>query len=281
MSEKLLLNKKNPESEDEAGEMSFWDHLEVLRWHITRSLIAVLVLGVIAFLNRSFVFDVIILAPKSTDFISNVWLCKLSEMLNNDFMCMKDSNLQLINVQLSGQFLTHMYISLMFGLIAAVPYIFWEIWRFVKPALYETEKRYSGFAVVITSVLFLLGVLFSYFLIVPLAVYFLGNYTVSETVSNTVTLSSYINTVLTLSFALGIVFELPVIMYFLSKVGFVSVDYLKRNRKYMIVIALVLAAIITPADPFSQIMVAIPLILLYEISVKVVGRVEKKTATKE
>jgi len=256
--------------------MSFWDHLEELRWHIMRSLIAVMVLAVIAFLNRKIVFDYIILAPSSSDFITNRLLCKFGELVHVTAICIKNLHLQIININMSGQFLTHMYISTVAGFILAFPYILWEIWRFVRPALYDKEQKYSKGAVFVSSFLFLSGVLFSYFLIVPLTVNFLGNYQVSDQVVNQVSLNSYINTVVSVTFAVGVVFELPILVYFLTKIGILTPDFLTKNRKYMFVVLLILAAIITPPDMFSQIMVVIPLMGLYEVSIKVSKRVYKK-----
>jgi sec-independent protein translocase protein TatC len=176
---------------------------------------------------------------------------------------------------MSGQFMTHMYISFMTGLVLAFPYVIWEIWSFIKPALKPKEQRYSTAAVIVISLLFLLGILFSYFLIVPMTINFLGTYQVSESVENTVSLNSYISTVVSLSFSMGIVFELPVFVFFLAKVGIVSAELMKRYRKMMIVVIFVVAAIITPPDAFSQMMVSIPLLILYEISIVVARKARK------
>ncbi len=268
--------KHQQEEQEPEKEMTFWDHLEELRWHITRSIIAVLLMAIAAFVNRTFVFDQIILAPKGSDFISNKILCKLGMLVGTDALCMNDFSLQIINIKMPGQFLMHMYISIMLGLIVAAPYVIWEVWRFIKPALYSTEKKYSGGAVVVMSTLFITGALFSYFIIVPLTLSFFGSYQVSEAVANQISLSSYVNTVVSLTFAVGLVFELPVFIYFLTKVGVVTPDYLKRNRRWTLVVILVVSAIITPSDLFSQIMVAIPLYVLYEVSISVSKRVYKK-----
>lgn len=265
------------------NEQTFWEHLEELRWHVLRSVAAVIVLAVVAFLSKDFIFNNIILAPKSSEFITNRMLCELGKYLSElwsaispSALCIGDFSLKIINIKLAGQFLMHFYISIFAGIIVAVPYIIWEIWRFIRPALYETEKKYTGGAVFWSSFLFLSGVLFSYFLIVPLAVLFLGSYNVSDSVENQIALTSYISTVVSLSFAVGLVFELPIFVYFLTKVGIITPDYLRQNRKGMIVIVLILAAIITPADVFSQVLVAIPLLGLYEISILVSDRIYKK-----
>ncbi len=271
--------KNQPQEEEKV--MSFWDHLEELRWHIMRSIIAVMVLAVVAFLNRKIVFDYIILAPSSSDFITNRVLCRFGEIIHVSALCIQNLHLQIINISMSGQFLTHMYISTVAGFIVAFPYILYEIWSFIRPALYDKEQKYSRGAVLISSMLFLLGVLFSYFLIVPLTVNFLGNYQVSDMVLNQVSLKSYINTVVSVTFAVGVVFELPILVYFLTKVGVITPAFLTKNRKYMFVVLLILSAIITPPDMFSQIMVVIPLVGLYEVSIKVSKRIYTKVQEEE
>ncbi len=268
-------NTKNDKPKEKV--MTFWDHLDELRWHIMRSLIAIVALAIVAFINREIIFDQIILAPSSSEFISNRVLCRLGDWLSINALCIQDMKLDIINIKMSGQFLTHMYISLVAGFILAFPYVLWEIWRFIKPAMKETERKYSSGGVFISSVLFLMGILFSYFLIVPLTVNFLGTYHVSESVHNQISLSSYISTVVSVTFAVGLVFELPILVYFLTKVGMLTPDFMKRNRKYMYVIMLILAAIITPPDMFSQVLVVFPLIILYEFSIGVSNRIYKKS----
>ena len=271
----VVSNKKKPKEKD-SKEMSFWEHLEELRWHIVRSVIAIVLLGVVAFLNRDIIFDTIILAPKDSEFITNRLLCRLSEFLGVNALCLDNLSLSVVNLKMSGQFMTHLYISIVAGIIVGFPYLLWEIWRFIKPALKAGEKKYSGGAVFVCSLLFLLGVLFSYFLIVPLTLHFLGTYQVSDFVENTIALNSYISTVVSVSFAVGLVFELPVIVYFLTKVGVITPSFMKKNRKYMLVIILVLSAIITPPDIFSQVMVCIPLLILYEFSIWISKKVYLK-----
>ena len=268
------LNSKKEEPKEKV--MTFWDHLEELRGNLVRSLIAIVVLAIVAFLNREFIFDQVILAPSKPGFLTNRALCWLAEQLQINALCIDDMNLQIINIKMSGQFLTHMYISIVTGVILSFPYILWEIWRFVRPAMLEKERKYSQGGVFISTFLFMLGILFSYFLIVPLTVNFLGNYHVSETVFNQISLSSYISTVVSVTFAVGIVFELPILVYFLTKIGIITPDFLKKNRRYMYVILLILSAIITPPDLFSQVLVVFPLIGLYEFSIVVSKRVYKK-----
>ena len=270
------VNTKNSKNEPEKV-MTFWDHLDELRIHILRTLIAIVVLAIVAFLNREIIFDHIILGPSTSNFITNQWLCQVGQFLSIDALCIEDMKLQIINIKMSGQFLTHMYISIVAGFILSFPYMLWEIWRFVKPAMHSEEKKYSQGGVFISSVLFLIGILFSYYLIVPLTVNFLGTYQVSPEVTNQISLSSYISTVVSVTFAVGVVFELPILVYFLTKIGVLTPDFMKKNRRYMYVILLITSAIITPPDMFSQILVVVPLIGLYEVSIGVSNRIYRKT----
>jgi sec-independent protein translocase protein TatC len=272
----LLTNKKKHPAPDPEVEMSFWDHLDALRGHMFRSALAIVVLAIVAFLNRAFIFDKIILAPKDSGFITNRLLCRMGEWMSVPSLCPGNLDLKIININLSGQFTTHMYISFFAGMVVAAPYIIWEIWRFIRPALYEKEKKHSSGAVMSMSLLFVLGVLFSYFLIVPLTLNFFGSYQVSDAVNNQIALSSYISTVVSVTFSLGVVFELPVFVFFLTKVGIITPEFLKRNRKYTLVVLLIIAAIITPPDIISQILVAIPLYGLYELSILVSQRIYKR-----
>lgn len=265
-----------PKPKEIEKEMSFWDHLRDLRGHIIRSLVAIILFAIIAFVNKNFVFNYIILAPKEADFITNIILCKLGMLINIDYFCVSEFSLNIININMAGQFMTHMYISFMMGVVVAAPYIIYQFWKFVEPALYEHEKKNSGSTVLICSLLFIIGVLFSYFLIVPLTLNFFGSYHVSADVSNQISLSSYISTVVSVTISVGIVFELPVVLFFLTKAGLVSIDFLKKNRKYMLVIVLILSALVTPPDVFSQVLVTLPLMLLYEFSILMAKRALKK-----
>jgi sec-independent protein translocase protein TatC len=270
------VNSNKKKTKNIEKEMTFWEHLEELRWHIVRSFLAILVLAIVAFLNRNIIFDTIILAPKDSDFITNQMLCRIADFLSIPSLCIGDLSLKIININMSGQFMTHMYISFVAGVIVAFPYIIFEIWSFINPALHSKEKRHSGGAVVSSSLLFILGVLFSYFLIVPLTVNFLGTYQVSDFVENTMSLSSYISTVVSVTLAVGLVFELPIFVYFLTKAGIITPAFMKKNRKYMLVVLLAISAIITPPDVFSQILVVIPLFGLYELSIGLSKRVYRK-----
>lgn len=271
----VVTNKKNKQRNPEK-EMTFWDHLDELRWHLVRSAAAMLILAVVAFVNRRFIFDGIILWPNDPQFPTNRFFCWFGRTFHLGDLCFESMKLNLINYNMAGQFLTHMYTSIIAGMVVATPYIVWEIWSFLKPALKPNERKYSRAAVAIITGLFLLGVSFGYFLIVPLTVNFFGNYFVSSTVVNQIALSSYISTVVSATVASGVVFELPVFVYFLTKVGLISAAFLKRTRKYTLIIILTIAAVITPPDVFSQILVTIPLYGLFEFSIWIASRIDRK-----
>lgn len=269
-----LLKKRNNTKDDDSGkEMTFWDHLTELRKRLMRMVLAWMAMTVVAFVNSRFIFDKILLAPKDSSFITYKWLCQLGRFLHADSLCMPPMSLSIINLNLSGQFMTDMTVSMFAGLILAAPIIIFQLWQFVMPALYVKERRYARQAVFVMSFLFFIGVLFSYYFMVPWTLNFLGTYQVSSTVANQISLSSYISTVTTTILGVGVVFELPVVVYVLSKIGIVTPAFLKKNRKYAFVLILILAAIITPPDVFSQIMVTVPLYGLYEISILVSKRV--------
>jgi len=259
------------------NQLTFIEHLEALRWHILRSLTAVLLVSILAFLNKSFVFDRVILAPKNEEFITYRFLCWLSHQMHMGAnLCMDGIAFTLQNVDMPGQFLMHVKVSFIAGLIVAFPYIFWEIWRFVKPGLHDNEIRHTRGLVFACSTLFFVGVLFGYYIIVPFSINFLGNYQVSEEVINEINLGSYISVVSMITLAAGIIFELPVASYLLSRMGLLTPGFLKSHRREAFVIILVLAAIITPPDVTSQIMIAIPILFLYEVSIVISRRVNRR-----
>lgn len=262
--------------------MSFLGHLEELRWHLIRAVLGAFVFMIIAFLNRNFIFNDVILKPKSPDFITNVYFAKFSDWLqtllniNAGALKINTTPLHIVNIEMAGQFVSHIKVSLIAGLIVASPYIFWEIWRFIKPALHKNEARYASGAVIYTSVLFLIGILFGYFLITPLSIHFLSSYNVSQEIANTIKLNSYIATVTSVTFASGIIFELPILVLFLSRIGLITPEFMRKYRKHAYVILLTVSAIITPPDIFSQVLVCIPLVILYEISVFISRSVSRK-----
>lgn len=253
--------------------MSFLDHLEVMRWHLVRSIVAIVILALVAFVFKDIVFDKIILAPKEPPFPTNRWLCQLGEILSLQRICINQDPFSLQTVKMAEQFSMHIMVSLIAGIVIAFPYVFWEFWRFIVPALYDKEKQTASGAVFYTSLLFILGVAFGYFIIAPLSVNFLGNYKVSESVISAPTLRSYVSTITSVVLAAGVVFQLPILVYFLSKVGLVTPDFLKRYRRHSIILIVTLSAIITPPDVFSQVLVALPLMVLYEIGIGISRRI--------
>jgi sec-independent protein translocase protein TatC len=259
-------------------EMSFLQHLEELRWHLLRGVSAILIVAVVAFLYQEYLFDTIILAPSSPDFWTNRALCQLGELIGIPSLCINQKQLMFQNIDMSGQFTTSIWVSFLAGIIVAFPYLIYEIWKFIKPALYERELRYSQNAIIVISLLFIVGVLFGYYLIVPLSIDFLGAYQVSSKVENIVTLSSYISTISSIVLSAGLIFELPVVIYFLAKMGIVSSAFLKKYQRHAIVVVVILAAIITPPDVVSQTMVCIPLLILYQVSIYIAKRIERNKA---
>ncbi len=270
--EKRSTKKRNPNQR----EMSFLEHLEELRWHIIRSAIVIVIFSIVAFIMKDFIFNVVLLNPKTPDFWTNRMFAKLGDLIGSESIKINQKNLELISIKMAGQFSAHIWTSIVAGMIVASPVVFYEFWKFISPALYDKEKKAASGAVFYTTSLFIIGILFGYFLIVPLSVHFLGSYNVSSEVGNKINLTSYIGTVTTISLASGIVFLLPVFVYFLSKVGLLTPESMKKYRKHAYVVLLLLSAIITPPDIFSQILVCFPLVFLYEVGIIISRRVVKK-----
>ncbi|NNE29947.1 MAG: twin-arginine translocase subunit TatC [Saprospiraceae bacterium] len=255
-------------------EMSFLDHLEELRWHLVRSISAVVVFAIIVFASGSKFFEYVIFAPMKPEFPTYRLLCSISE-----FVCMQPPELELISVIFGGEFIVHLKVSLQVGLIMAFPYFFWEIWKFVKPALYEKEQKVTKGVVLVSSGLFLTGVLFGYYVIAPFAITFLGSYDVGAT--NSPSLTSYVSYLTMFTIPTGIVFQMPLVIFFLSKLGIVTPELLRTYRKHAFVLLLILSAIITPPDAITQLLICFPLYGLYEISIRVSARVQKNQMKKE
>lgn len=268
--------KKKTTKKQKQEEMSFLEHLEELRWHIIRAFLAIVIFAILAFINKDFIFDTIIFNPKTPDFWTNQMFAKLAELTGVEGLRINSAELQLISIKMADNFMTHIMTSIVAGLIVSSPYVFFEVWRFISPALYENERRHSGGAVIYMSLLFITGVLFGYFLIVPLSIHFLGSYSISSEVVNQINMRSYIGTVTSISLASGVIFELPIFVYFLSKIGILTPDLMKKYRRHAYVALLLLSAIITPPDVFSQIMVCFPLVFLYEVGIIISKRVNKK-----
>jgi len=263
------------------NEMSFLEHLEVLRWHIIKSLISIFVVAIVAFIFKDILFNKILLAPKSPDFITYRLFCKVAEAVKIPRLCIQTVPMDLISIKMSGQFSMHIMVATVAGLIVAFPYIFYQFWRFIVPALYPKEQKVARGAVAVSSLLFLLGVFFGYFIITPLTVQFFSSYSVSDAVTNQINLISFVSSIASILLSAGIVFELPILVYFLSKIGLITPKFLKKYRKHSLVLILLLAAIITPPDIFSQLVVSLPLFLLYEAGIVISRRIEKKRIKQE
>ncbi len=258
--------------------MSFLQHLEELRWHLVRSVIVITVLALVAFFNKELLFDGIILGPKKPDFPTYKAMCWLAQKLSVEDLCIEQLPFKLQSTELSQQFTLHMWVAFIAGLIMGFPYLLWEVWRFIKPALSAREKKYTTGVVFFASLLFFTGVLFGYYVIAPLSINFLGSYTVSSEVQNIFTIDSFISIITMLTIAAGVVFQLPIVVYFLSKIGILTPGFMRAYRKHAIVVILIIAAIITPSpDVTSQLLVAFPLLLLYEISIFIAAAVNRKS----
>ncbi|QLE00240.1 twin-arginine translocase subunit TatC [Galbibacter sp. BG1] len=264
----------------EEQEMSFLDHLEELRWHLIRATLGVIIIGIVAFIAKDFIFDTILFGPKKADFPTYKFFCNISRSLGMDESFCEGPQFRIQSRQMAGQFSAHIWTSIWAGFIIGFPYVLWELWRFISPGLHDNERNNSRGFIVIASFLFFTGVLFGYYVISPLSINFLANYHVSEEVFNDIDLSSYISTIRASVISCGLIFELPILMYFLTKIGLVTPEILRKYRKIAIVVVLILSAVITPPDVASQIVVAIPIVILYEISIYISKVVLKREARK-
>lgn len=268
----------------DVNEMSFLDHLEDLRWHLIRATLGIFVAGIIAFSMKSFIFDTVIFGPTDMNFPTYRGLCYAASQINVETtFCAKELPFMIQNRTVAGQFSAHIWTSIFAGFIIAFPYVLYQLWHFISPGLKPNERRNSKGFIVIASLLFFLGVLFGYYVVTPLSLNFLANYSISGKVSNEFDVSSLIAVVRSSSLASGLVFELPIIVYFLTKVGLVTPKILRTYRKFALVIVLILAAVITPPDIASQVIVAIPILVLYQVSIYISAVVVKrqKKATKK
>jgi sec-independent protein translocase protein TatC len=275
----VALDQYNEEEESEG--MSFLDHLEALRWHVVRSAAAILIFTIIAFLAKSIVFGVIILGPSKVDFITYRLFCDLGNYLDVEALCIQELPFTLQSREMTSQFSMHMTSSMVVGFIVAFPYIFWEVWRFISPGLYDKERNAARGAVFFVSFLFFSGASFGYFVLAPLSINFLANYQLDATIVNEFDISSYISTLTMLVLASAIMFQLPVVVYFLSKSGLVTSKMLISYRRHSIVVILIISAIITPPDVISQVLIAMPILVLYEAGIMIAKRLEKEKAEKK
>ncbi|MBT1705441.1 twin-arginine translocase subunit TatC [Chryseosolibacter indicus] len=266
----------------EEKEMSFLDHLEELRWHVIRSLVAVVVFTIVAFVMAPWIFQNIIFAPARVDFPTFQAMCKFGKLIGAEGLCVSEIPFRIQSRFMTGQFTMHILASFVIGFILAFPYVVWEIWRFIRPGLYNRERKYSRGAVASISILFTLGVLFGYYVLAPLMISFLANYQISDMIVNEFDITSYVSTVVGTVFGCGLLFQLPVVMYFLTKIGIVTPTFLRQYRRHSIIIILIVGAIVTPsADPFSQALISLPLYLLYEISIIISANVIRNQKKQE
>lgn len=258
-------------------DLTFIEHLEELRWHIIRSLIAIGILGIILFIFKSFT-ETLLKWPTYENFPTRVWLCEMSEKFNlGEGLCLPAPNIDsLIHVGVAEPFTMHIKVSFTLGFIAAFPYIFYEFWKFIKPGLYEKEQKAVSGIVIICSLLFFLGVVFGYFIIAPFATTFLMNYSFGGI--NTPTMASYIGLMRMFTLPSGLIFELPIVVYFLSKLGLVTAAGMRQYQKHAFIVILIVASIVTPPDVITQFLIAIPLFILYQLSIFIAKRQEKKLA---
>lgn len=266
---------------DEEEGMSFLDHLEALRWHLFRAVSAVLIFTVAAFIAKDFVFGVLILGPSKVDFWTYRMLCDLGNYVGIPALCINDLPFTIQSRQMTGQFSMHMTSSLVVGLIAAFPYLFYEVWRFISPGLYAKERNAARGAVFFVSFLFLSGALFGYYVLTPMSINFLANYQLDPSIANEFDITSYVSTLSMLVLASAIMFQLPVVVYFLSMSGLVTSKMLKSYRKHSMVVILILSAVITPPDVISQLLIAMPILVLYELGILIAKRLEKQRALKQ
>ena len=271
-----MSKKKDGQAEEK--EMSFLDHLEELRWHVIRSFLVITIISVVLFLYPEILFKNILFAPTTTDFWTFKKLCQLGTYFNSDILCFNEFPFELQSRKMMGQFMMHIVASLVGGFIISFPYVFWEFWRFIAPGLYSHEKQVSRGAVFFVSLLFSSGVLFGYYIVTPIAVQFFANYSVFEGVQNQFDITNYVSTIVILVMGSGLLFQLPIVTYFLSKIGLVTPELMRKYRRHSIVVIFILAAVITPPDPFTQIFVGVPLIGLYQISIFISGWVRRREA---
>ncbi len=264
------------------NEMSFLDHLEDLRWHLIRATSAVIIVASLAYTFSKHLFEKIIFAPKQMSFPTYEYLCKAGNFIGiESTFCAEEMPLILQNRTMAGQFSADIWTSILAGFIIAFPYVIYQFWKFISPGMHPNERKHSKGFIIISSLLFFLGVLFGYYIITPLSINFLANYSISTLVDNQIDIGSFIGLVRSAALASGLVFELPIIIYFLTKIGLVTPEFLKKYRKYALVIVLILSAIITPPDIASQIIVAIPIIILYQVSIYISKMVIKSQKKKE
>jgi len=279
--EKNIIKAVKDKGKSLEAEMSFFDHLEALRWHLIRSIIAVAIFSIVAFCNFRLLFNTIIMGPFHPTFWSFRMMCSVGNFFHLSGFCIDHINGHIINTEMAGQFLLQINTSLLIGVILGVPYILFEIWRFIKPALLEKERKAASGFVFYASMLFVIGILFGYYILVPESVAFLAGYTVSDVINNQFTISSYLSIVSTITLLTGILFELPIVIYILASIGVLTGSFMRKTRRYAIVIIMIVGAIVSPSpDILTTTMATIPLLVLYEVGILVASVVEKKRLKK-
>ncbi len=267
----------------EEKEMSFLDHLEELRWHVVKSVAAIFICSIVGFVFVEWIYNNILLAPSRIDFPTFRWMCELGKLVGaEESLCAKPFEVVVQNRVMTGQFMMSITSSFVIGLIVAFPYVFWQIWSFVKPGLYQKEKSSSRGAVTAVTFLFFLGVLFGYYILSPMTIWFLATYKISDQIVNQFDITSYVSTVVGMVLGCGLLFQFPVAVYFLTKVGMLTPQFMRKFRKHAIVAIIIASAIITPSsDPFTLMLVALPLYFLFEISIFVSAIELKRKRKKE
>ena len=274
-----MSNKREKSSDTE---MTFFEHIEVLRSHLVRGVLALVVVMIAAFIGKKFVIDWVLMGPQSPDFPTNRWLCDFSYWVFGDNrICINQVKINMVNTALAGQFNLHMQVAFATAIAVAVPYLLWELWRFVLPALTPRERQKSRMFVLYVSLGFFTGLAFGYFVIAPLSISFFAGYQASPDITNMIDIRSYLTTVLSVSIACAVLFQLPLLIYFLARMGLITASFLQRYRRHALVLLMVVSAIITPPDIFSLFLVVIPLYGLYECSILLASRVERKMAREE
>ena len=273
-----LLDFFNKRDKDSKGEMTFIDHLEELRWHVIRSVIAVLIGAVVVFIYSDFVVDDILFAPTRSDFISARWLCSLGHKIGiGDTLCFPQVDAKFLENTMTGQFIASFTLAFIGGFILAFPYIFWEFWKFIRPALSEKELKKTRGVIFWVSLLFFTGLLFGYFILTPFMVNFYFNYKLSPQIQIMPSFSDYLENLIYTTAGIGVLFQMPLLVMVLARIGVVTGRFLRKYRRHAFVIILIAAAIITPStDPFSLTIVTIPLYLLFEASIIIASRINKR-----
>ncbi len=277
-----LLDFFNKRKKDQSGEMSFIDHLEELRWHVIRSVIAVLIGAVVVFIYSDWVVNDVLFAPTRADFISARWLCSLGKNIGiGDTLCFAQVDAKFLETTMTGQFIASFTLAFIGGFIIAFPYIFWEFWKFVRPALSQKELKKTRGVIFWVSLLFFTGVAFGYFILTPFMVNFYFNYKLSPQIQIMPSFSDYLENLVYTTVGIGVLFQMPLLVMVLARIGIVTAKFLRKYRRHAFVIILIAAAIITPStDPFSLTIVTIPLYLLFEASIVVASRINKSQQQK-